>query len=286
MRMLLNLRYMKGPAAVWERGPTLAPRLRFDVAMRIDRFRVELRAPIGMIPVRAAVHAHGMAGTKHSEAVRKGASGSKLGTVGCFRGRGLRPGFTCHTWMTKLLERPTMSFRDATTAAGAQLKGAQLMAMDLLLRTDRLPRGAQPYLRSTSAEDPLQMLGLAARLAQFEGGPRRLGRSQCFRYAAPTRMYSSSCDTLGWNDRSRTTPRESRNGPERTAVHLAPPPRSASRQFVNALLRAPEGLATSPATNISSRHALIGDPATPALTLLRGPRNMPWLHSMLATIAR
>ncbi len=127
----------------------------------------------------------------------------------------------------------------------------------------------------------------AARGAKFEGGLRRLGRDLVIRGEAPTRTHSSSRGIPGWNDLSGTTPRGSRRrGPGLTAVHLAPLPRSAFTQFVIAWPHAPRELATSPATSISSLHALIGDPATHALTLLRGPRNTPWLHSPLATIAR
>ncbi len=64
MRMVPNPTYMEGPVAVWERGPTLAPRLRFDVAMRIDHFRVGLRAPFNPMPSRAASHALGKIGIR------------------------------------------------------------------------------------------------------------------------------------------------------------------------------------------------------------------------------
>ncbi len=183
-----------------------------------------------------------------------------------------------------------MLLRVATTVVDtplADMVDTRMVALDLLLRTDGPTPGTKPCRNSILEENVLPMLGLATRAAKFEGGLRRLGRDLGIRGAAPTRMHSSSRDILGWKDLSGTTPRESRRrGPGLTAVHLAPLPRSAFTQFVIAWPHAPRELATSPATSISSLHALIGDPATHALTLLRGPRNTPWLHSPLATIAR
>ncbi len=66
MRLVLDLKCMEGPVAVWGRGPTLAPRLRFDVAMRIDHCRMGMRAPSDPMPFRAASHALGRTGIRHS----------------------------------------------------------------------------------------------------------------------------------------------------------------------------------------------------------------------------